>query len=572
MRLQPTPEQPTDYRIPETRPQSVRDDPFSFLSGQSGTWIVILLAVAASITGIRNGFSFDDVAVIANDDALHHFGNWWHAFVQPYYHPPGGGALYRPLVSLGFAIQWAVGGGTSFVFHGVSIALYAAISFAVLRLARRFFDEKTACIAGCFFAVHPVHVEAVANVVGQAELGAALFVVLGVTMYLDWSRSGRLTFGRIAALCAMYASGMMFKEHAVVFPALLIGLELLVAQRATIGMTQRLKGMWPLIASLALVSIAFVFARTMIIGQLTGREQASVLVGQGFVARLTTMLPIVLEWVRLFIWPASLLADYSPSPVDGFSFSMIPALAVVVALCAAPLWLRRRYPSEAYASFWVLVTLLIPSNLIVITGFVLAERTLFLPSVGVALLLGSAVALMQKKASAFPPLLVEALVICAIVAGMLRSSYHNPVWKDNLTLFGQTAEDAPMNWKAHFLFGGSLIAKGKTADGILEMNLAVRLVPKTDPEVRYLVAHNLYRAKLCGPALPIFRELMALVPANGGVREEAAECLAQNGKIAEAVAIAAEGLRLSPGDVRLIAFLNSADRNRATASNVTVPH
>lgn len=523
--------------------------------------LIAFLAFAASISGVRNGFAYDDVRVIVEDSRLHQLSDAWHAFGQTYWLPKYGGSLFRPLTSFGFALQWALGHGSPLPFHVVSIGLYVAICVAVFRLAKQLFNENAAVIGAAIFAVHPLHVEAVANIVGQAELGAALFVVLGLSLYIGWWRAGALGYRRMAMICGLYACALMFKEHAVVMPALIVALELLPSKFEE-NRKLRLKRLWPLLTAMGLVGLAFIAVRAHIIGQLSGGgDQASVFVGQGFDARFLTMLRVVLEWIRLFVWPATLSADYSPpriSTATEFDPVMVPAVAVILGACAIGVWLWRRIPAATFSFSWLAITLLIPSNLIVVTGFVLAERSLFLPSVGVSLLLGVGVAMMLRAASQSARQLAVAAVCLVIVAGVARSSYRNPIWKSNETLFRQTVEDVPASWKAHVMLGELLVNQGK-GEGILEMTLAVRLSPKNDIYARYLTAHRLDLAKQREAALPFYRQAIALAPANAGIRAEAAYCLVKTGRMTEALQIANDGLKLSPGDVRLMGFLAFAD-------------
>ncbi|NIP96229.1 MAG: hypothetical protein GWO24_23480, partial [Akkermansiaceae bacterium] len=66
------------------------------------------------------------------------------------------------------------------------------------------------------FAVHPVHVEAVANVVGRAEVLSSVFYLLSCLLFVRW-REG-LGVGRTAALCGLYAAAFLTKESAVTLP------------------------------------------------------------------------------------------------------------------------------------------------------------------------------------------------------------------------------------------------------------------------------------------------------------------------------------------------------------------
>jgi hypothetical protein len=525
---------------------------------------VVILALLASMTGIRNGFAYDDVRAIVADTRFHSLGAIWQVFNHTYWQPQYGASLYRPLTMLLFAIEWMIGGGSPLPFHIVSISLYAAVCGAVFVLARQVFDERAAIIGAAIFAVHPLHVEAVANVVGQAELAAALFVIVAVSRYIAWTREGSLGWRRTAMLCGMYAVAIMFKENAIVLPGLFCAVELLEF-RSGQTLAQRMRRLSPILVSTAVVGIAFVLVRTAVIGKLSGAgAEDSFFVGQTYGVRVLTMLPVVMEWIRLFIWPASLSADYSSPRIDiqtSFHASMLPALAVVIASIAIVIQVRKEHPALAFAFVWAAIALLIPSNLVVMTGFVLAERALFLPSVGVALLIGAAISAAMTHASWSARRALVGATALILAAGVVRSSYRNPVWKSNETLFRQTAEDVPYSWKAHIMLGEHLALLGK-GEGLLELRLGAKLAAKNDVQVRYLVARRFHLAGQQAEALPYYAEAMALAPDNPWIREDAAYCLFQIGKMSDAIAIVNEGLKRKPGDPRLVKFMKFADSVR----------
>jgi len=77
-----------------------------------------------------------------------------------------------------YALQWLIHGDTiAWPYHAVNWILHACVAACVAELTRRLIANKgeiAAYIAGLLFAVHPVHVEAVANIIGRAELMCAL--------------------------------------------------------------------------------------------------------------------------------------------------------------------------------------------------------------------------------------------------------------------------------------------------------------------------------------------------------------------------------------------------------------
>jgi hypothetical protein len=202
---------------------------------------VVALSLAASLSGITNGFAFDDLHIIVEDTRTHSLAHWWQLFAQSYWPIEKGGDLYRPLTMLGFAVQWAIGNGAPLVFHIVSVALYALICATFFAVVLELLPLGAAWLGAALFAVHPVHVEAVGNVVGQSELLAALFMLLALLVFLRARRRGGLPLRDTALILLLYILGCLSKEHAIVLPALLLAAEVFDG-RAVARVRDRLKG------------------------------------------------------------------------------------------------------------------------------------------------------------------------------------------------------------------------------------------------------------------------------------------------------------------------------------------
>jgi hypothetical protein len=532
-------------------------------------WIIVLLAVAASATGLGNGFAFDDVQIIAENERLHDLSNAWRIFIQSYWPPQGGSSLYRPFTSLGFAIQWAIGGGSPLPFHVVSVAIYAAVSVAVFRFASTFLRWDAAWLTAALFAVHPVHVEAVANVVGQAELWSALLSLIAMTRFVRARKAGDLGRSDVAAIAALYFCALMFKEHVIVLPGLIVAAELTIAGKGKFG--ERARDLSPLLVYSALVAAVFVVVRTSVLGDIKGAGFSPLFGDAGFGIRLLTMLNVVMEWIRLFFWPANLAADYSPGRIGiatGFEASMIPGSMVIVGLIMIAVQVRRTIPAFTFAMAWTAITLAIPSNLILVTGFVLAERTLFLPSVGV--LIGAAVvvdklvrpALDRNPGSAR---LAAALLAIVLVLGIARSSTRNVVWKDNPTLFAQTVEDSPTSSRAHMMMAVHHSERGEMREALEETAMAVRLGSSTDPSLLAFAADMLQTANQCQQANPLYLRSLTLLPDQPQVRLNAAICLARAGDLESARRIARGGPENLSPDPRLIRIAQWSDSLLSTS-------
>src|SRR5207249_7426188 len=140
----------------------------------------------------------------------------------PYWPPDLGGQMYRPLPLATFAVDWTLTHGHPVWFHAMNLLWHAGVAVVVTALAfgspspegRGGQGVRTALAAGLLFAVHPVHVEAVANVIGLGELMAAAGVCLAV--YAAVVRQNVWWSGAALVL------GLLSKENALVAPALIV--------------------------------------------------------------------------------------------------------------------------------------------------------------------------------------------------------------------------------------------------------------------------------------------------------------------------------------------------------------
>jgi hypothetical protein len=155
------------------------------MTRRAGLLIVIAVATVIYLPSLYNGFAYDDVAIIQVDERVHSLSDVHALIAKPYWHDPEMG-LYRPLVTLSYAIDWVVSGGSTHFFHAVNVVWNAIACGALFLLLAALLPVSAALAGALIFAVHPLHVEAVANVVGRAELiaGALMFIALNI-----WTRN-----------------------------------------------------------------------------------------------------------------------------------------------------------------------------------------------------------------------------------------------------------------------------------------------------------------------------------------------------------------------------------------------
>jgi MFS family permease len=452
----------------------------------------VALGVAAA--GLGNEFAQDDLALIANNPRVHGLATWRELLTSPYWPPPHSEDLYRPLMSLLLALQYAAGAGSPAIFRVVSAVLYAAASLAVLLLARRLAPASVALGVGLLFAVHPVHVEPVALAVGQNELLVTLLAALMVTRYLDFrSRDdGTVTTTQWTELGVYYVLALLSKEHALVLPALLVAAEaILLAPRSP----RRWRGLAPGFVALAAIAGGFVALRTAVLsGRLAGSFTAEALEGLSLGGRALTMLTVVPEWVRLLTWPAHLQADYSPAEITAstrFGPTEAVGLVLVVAMILVAWQTRRRAPLITFGLAWSALALAPVSNVVIPTGIVLAERTLFLASAGWLLAAGGVAAMLWPREPATQYRAgLAATCLLLTVAGAVRSVRRFAAWRDETTYALQLGLDAPRSYRAQ-LARASVLFRHQQYDAAFDAyDAAFAAAP---PRYRWRVRHDLVR-------------------------------------------------------------------------------
>ena len=218
---------------------------------------LMALCLASTVTNLGNRFAQDDMPVIERNPVVHSLAEPWTFFTQSYWPKPFAPALYRPLSSLSYALEWVVGGGHPWVFRVASILMYAAAGLAFYRLALLLLPPLAAWLAAAFFLIHPVHVEAVAVAVNQSEIMVGLLAALTVILYLRLRRTtDRLHFRDGAALFGLSLVATLFKESGLMLVGLIVAAEITIV-RDDEPLAQRLARIRPLILVMLLGATTF---------------------------------------------------------------------------------------------------------------------------------------------------------------------------------------------------------------------------------------------------------------------------------------------------------------------------
>src|SRR5260370_31007320 len=297
-----------------------------------------------------------------------------------------GGGLYRPLAIASYALDWQL--GSVAWFHAVNLLWHAGASVTVSALARRWSGDRAALVAGLIFAVHPVHVEAVAHLTGRAELMMTVFAVLAVYAAVQQDRLGWSLAATAAALLS--------KENGAVVPAL-------IAWAWILGLAPRpsRRRLTAYLVGWAALGVVYAVLRARVLAPYAGiYTQAAQFIGATPLQIRLTAVAAFADFARLLLWPLTLRADYSPNERTLVTSPVDPRFLLGLACGAAWLALiglgwRRGRRVAAYGLGSIGVALATGASLLFPVGVLGAEPTLCLPSVGLALAAGAVLACLR---------------------------------------------------------------------------------------------------------------------------------------------------------------------------------
>ena len=442
-----------------------------------------LLALGLFAVTLGGTYVYDDFDVFQLDNRLRSPSQWGRYWTESY----NGGVdnLYRPLVSMTYAVQWWLHGADARIdesdawkYHLVNVLLHAAASALVAELARRLMGVRVACIAGLLYAAHPIHVEPVANIVGRAELMCAAGVVGALVLMLR-----PLTTGRALAITTCFLVALLSKEQGMLTPLLLLilvwtarahgGPPTLPPGEGTGGRASRL-----LIILLTWSLAAYIVLRERMLKFWWDRSFLDWTINplvRPDADRWTMPLVLLGRYVALLVAPWKLSPDYGAT-VIGWTvratdpYLYLGFLAIGVWIAWMSLALRRRDGATTFCLLALALTYGLVCNFPVLIGVNFAERLMYLPSVFVIILVASLLARLPRNV--LLPLLAVVLVLAC-----LRSFSYARRWNDRERFYVTSLREQPGSIRLYLLLTSEYLSQGRLQDAERLAEEASRRLP-----------------------------------------------------------------------------------------------
>ena len=424
--------------------------------------IAILLAAAALVYAntLRNQFTMDDGLYVLGNPQI------TQPSLQSLFSENKIASIYRPITFAAIALNWSLGETEPLGYHLLNLLLHAAVVWLLFLLLQEIFNGhpqgiNVAFAAALLFAVHPIHTEAIASVMGRAELLAAGFLLAGWILHL---RDREIP----ALLC--FALAMLSKESAVAaLPLVLLG------DTATGRWKSRLR-----YAGVAGVTVLYLALLRYAQGGRLGRPSISLmdnpLASLPPAWRILNALRVAWKYVWLHFYPMALSCDYSFNQIPMYRDwrHTLPAALAAAAVVALWIWgIRNRHTGLIVAGGIYLAGFAVTANILVPTGTIMGERLAYLPSAGFCVLVALAWSWLRDRQQT----LAWGLLIVASLALAARTVARNTDWKDNLALYSSAVRAVPGSAKMHANLGGEYLSRNQFDLARNELQIALRIYP-----------------------------------------------------------------------------------------------
>ena len=405
------------------------------------------------------------------------------AFTVPHYY------MYHPLTSLSHMLDCELFGLNASGHHLMSLLFHLANTLLLFGVLKRMTGRTwLSAFVAAAFALHPLQVESVAWASERKNVLSTFFWLLTIAAYVRYS--ARPAVGRYLLVVLTTACGLLSKPTVVTLPFSLLLLDFWPLQRirwpAKKSPDNLPRPKYKTSSILRLITekipLFILSAALSVITYLVQKSGGAVKTGQHLTIdiRIANAVASYIEYLGKIFYPRR-LAPFYPHPGEtlGFLWPLL-CLLILVAVSAVVIYLARRRRYLAFGWLWYLGLLVPVLGLIQSGGQALADRYLYLPSVGIFIIVGWAAAGIFAKYKI--TLAAAAGIILAVL--LLYTRTQIPHWKNNYTLYSHAVAVVEDSHVMENNFGDTLRKKGRLKEAIEHFDRAIQADPK------YLIAYN----------------------------------------------------------------------------------
>ena len=422
---------------------------------------------------------------------------------------------YRPVTVLTFKLNHYFHQFAPLGYHLVNVLIHACNSILFLLLCYYYVFPRSASLSVCsasLFAAHPIHTEAVAGTVGRAELLACTTFLIALALFQYLCDSTRESNSKFPHLCTQIlilfgvavvsAVSTLCKESGITVLGVCGLLDIGIFSRLNIitALQHLLKfeyaSAWNSCKQflfratfLFLFLVAILYTRLAIQGrELPGFiDEDNPASFSSSPTELLTYNYLYFVNVLLLMFPSGLSYDWQMGSIPlvqhlsdarNLGSLLFWMLLITLSIKLAYLWLKPQYGNPRqlmYSLVFIIVPFIPSSNIFLRVGFVVAERVLYIPSIGMCIFVTLGISQIISRFK-FPQISLFAIYILVVLYSF-KTYQRNKIWFDRESLFLSGIKDMPHNAKMHYNYANFLKDNSRNTEAIFHYRQAVKLWP-----------------------------------------------------------------------------------------------
>jgi tetratricopeptide (TPR) repeat protein len=500
------------------------------------------------------------------------------------------GPVYRPASLVLFASIWQFFHDSPQVYHLFNVLFFACSCCVLFLTLCLLFENKFGnaptlfpFVCSILYAAHPIHTEVVCNIKSMDEILCFLFGLLAITAFVKSSSKDSILYFILGGIS--FFISLLSKETGITF-LLTIPLALLVFTGI------KMKKLLIISIELLLILAIYLIIRHQVLLSVSMNTSTtylfnSVVAAPDFVSREATVFYILLRYILLLIYPISLTCDYNYSMINIQSLSNLPVIAGIlinVGLVIYALINLRKKSIVSFAILFYFITVAPVSNLFFNNGATMAERFMYMPSLGFSMLCTMLfIKLMRKETlektyNNLYDLFSMNSRLFMIVFGIfflysVKTLSRTMDWEDNATLFSHDVEISDKSATAHIIWGKELLltlAPKETNPGLQKAYISKSLIEfdKALKIMDTLKFAGLYNNKGCAlaesgrleEAINAFQKEIDWNPNYEDAYKNIGSAYANLKQYSKALEYFNKALILNPSDAEVIEYINESKK------------
>ena len=427
-----------------------------------------LLVAVSYFPATQAGFVWDDLILTSSTAVQEWSGLWqlWFDTVNTYVAGNTREGHFWPLLYSTFWLEHKLWGFAPLGYHLVNLLLHFANTWLVWRLLRRL-AVPGAWLIAAVFAVHPVHVEAVAWVIARKDLLSTLFYLTAALTYLRF-----VDVPNIKSYClalVLFVAGLLSKSMAVTLPAGLLIWHWWQHGRVTYTDLLRLLPFFLVGLCIGLADMSFFQRREIVSFDFS------------VIDRLLIAAHALWFYVGKLLWPAGLAVIYPRWDIDPMAPLGWTYVAAALAVAALLWFFRRRIGRGPLTGVAFFAVTLMPVLGIVDSTYMkysfVADRYQYLASLGlIAVLVGGAAHGANKLSDAWRNGGLAVAGVVLLVLGTLTWQQAG-IYRDDVTFYQHIIALNPVAHNAHLNLGAALSVQGRKEEALAAALTAVEQSP-----------------------------------------------------------------------------------------------